>query len=84
MEKELKSCIGVLLRADITDSQFGQSANFCHKGWDGRALLGQPSKGTHAGFQFFFHNVLLHFYHQIAKNWRSILPCYILGHLHSV
>ena len=44
--KELKSCMGVLLRADLTGhSQFSQSANFCQKGWDGRALLGQPSKG---------------------------------------
>ena len=46
MEKELKSSTGVLLRADLTGhGQFSQSANFCQKGWDGRALLGQPSKG---------------------------------------
>ena len=33
-------------RADLTGhSQFSQSANFCQKGWDGHALLGQPSKG---------------------------------------
>ena len=37
MEKELKSCTGVLLRADLT--RHGQ------KGWDGRAQLDQPSKG---------------------------------------
>ena len=36
MEKELKSCTGVLLKADLTGSgQFSQSANFCKKrvGW---------------------------------------------------
>ena len=39
MEKELKSYTGVLLRADITGhGLFCQSANFCQKGWDGRAL----------------------------------------------
>ena len=33
MEKELKSCTGVLFRADLTGhSQFSQSANFCQKG----------------------------------------------------
>ena len=37
---------GVLLRADLTGhGQFSQSADFCQKGWDGCALLGQPSKG---------------------------------------
>ena len=41
-----KSCTGVVLRADLTGhSQFSQSADFCQKGWDGRALLGHPSKG---------------------------------------
>ena len=43
MEKELKSCMGVLLRADLTGH--GHSSPFCQNGWDGRALLGQPSKG---------------------------------------
>ena len=43
MEKELKSCTGVLLRADLTGH--GHSSPFCQNGWDGRALLGQPSKG---------------------------------------
>ena len=33
MEKELKSCTGVLLRADLTGyGQFSQSADFCKKG----------------------------------------------------
>ena len=46
MEKELTSCTGVLLRADLTGhGQFSQSADFCQKGQDGRALLGLPSKG---------------------------------------
>ena len=35
MEKELKSCTGVILRADLTG----------RKGLDGHALLGQSSKG---------------------------------------
>ena len=36
MEKESKSCTGVLLRADLTGhGQFSQSADFCQKGWDG-------------------------------------------------
>ena len=49
MEKELKSCTGVLLRADLTGH--GHPSPFCQNGgWDGRALLGEPSKGHHAGF----------------------------------
>ena len=45
MEKELTSCTGVLLRADLTGhGQFSQLADICQKGWDGHALLGQPSK----------------------------------------
>ena len=27
---------------------------------------------TRAGFQFFFHNVLLHYQHHISKHWRPI------------
>ena len=46
MEKELKFCSGVFLRVDLTwPGQFSQSADFCQKGWDGCALLGQSSKG---------------------------------------
>ena len=43
MEKESKSCTGVLLRAELT----GHSHPTCfgRKGFDGRAMLGQPSKG---------------------------------------
>ena len=37
--KELKSFMGVLLMADLTGHcQFSQSADFCQKGWDGRAV----------------------------------------------
>ena len=43
MEKELKSCTGVLLRADLTGH--GHPTCFGRKGLKGRALLGQPSKG---------------------------------------
>ena len=38
MEKELKSCTGIFLRADLT----GHPTHFGRKGLDGRALLGQP------------------------------------------
>ena len=48
MEKELKTCMGVLLRADLTvHGQFSQSADFYQTGWDGCALFGQLSKGRH-------------------------------------
>ena len=41
MEKELKSYTGVILRADLPGhGKFRQSADFCQKGWNGRALLG--------------------------------------------
>ena len=43
MEKELKFCMGVLLRADPTGN--GHPTRFDRKGLDGRALLGQPSQG---------------------------------------
>ena len=43
MEKELKSCTGVLLRADITGH--GHSSPSAKKGGMAGALLGQPSKG---------------------------------------
>ena len=59
MEKELKSCMGVLLRTDLTGH--GHPTRFGRKGLDGRVLLGQPSKGHRAGLYLFFHNVLLHY-----------------------
>ena len=43
MYKELKSCTGVLLRANLT--RHGHPTCFGRKGLDGRALLGQPLKG---------------------------------------
>ena len=43
MEKELKSCTGVLLRADLTGH--GHPTPFWQMGLDGHALLGQASKG---------------------------------------
>ena len=43
MEKELKSCTGVPLRADPTG--LSHPSPVCQNGWVGRALLGQPSKG---------------------------------------
>ena len=43
MEKELKSCTGVLLRADLTG--YGHPSPFWQNRWDGHTLLGQPSKG---------------------------------------
>jgi hypothetical protein len=44
MEKELKSCMGVLLSADLTGHGHPNSKPICQKGWDGRPLLGQLSK----------------------------------------
>ena len=43
-----------------------------------------PQEDSHAGFQLFYHNVLLHYQHHISINWRPILPCYISGLSHSV
>ena len=43
MKKELKSCTGVLLKADLTGHS--HPTLFGRKGLDGHALLGQPSKG---------------------------------------
>ena len=61
MEKEIKSCTGVLLRADLTGhSQFSQSADFCQKGWDGLALLVSPQKDALAGLETYF--ALLYFW----------------------
>ena len=46
MKKELKSCKGVLLRADLTgNGQLNQSSDFCQKGWDDCAMLSHSSKG---------------------------------------
>ena len=72
---------GVLLRADLTGhGQFSQSANFCQKRMEWPCL----QKDAHAGFQLFFHNVLLYSQHHISKNWRPILLFYFSGLSHSV
>ena len=60
MEKELKSCTGILLRADLTGH--GHSTLFGRNwliGWIGSALLGQPSKA-------FFDNTFI-----LGFNFRS-------------
>ena len=66
MEKELNSCGGVLLRVDSTGhGQFSQSANFCQKVWDGRALLGQTSKGHLCRISFF--SIMFYYIFSISK-----------------
>ena len=42
MEKELKSCTGILLRADLTGHS--HPIRFGRKGLDGHALLGQTMR----------------------------------------
>ena len=79
MEKELKSCTGVLSRADLTGHS--HSSPFCQNGWDGRALLGQPSKGHPCRILILFpycSTTYIYHYHHISKNWRLILPCSML------
>ena len=74
--------MGVLLRADLTGH--GHPSPSAKKG--GMAMPCQVStqKNIRAGFQFFFHNVLLHYQHHISKHWRPIFACHISGLLHSV
>ena len=50
MDKELKSCTGVILKADLRG--LGQFSKFLPKrvGWP------CPEKDAYAGFQSFFHN----------------------------
>ena len=50
MEKELKSCMANLANQQISAEKGGMV---------GPSLV-CPQKDAHAGFQFFFHNVLLH------------------------
>ena len=61
MEKESKSCTGVLLRADLTGhGQFSQSANvYQKKGGMAVPCWFSPQKDAHGGFQLFFYYVLL-------------------------
>ena len=80
MEKELKSCTGVLLRDDLTGhSQFSQSADFCQKGWDG--LLCQPSKGCPCRISILFLYCSTTFK---APQIKQLETCYISELLHSV
>ena len=90
MEKELKFCTVVLLRADLTGhGQFSQSANFCQKGWDGHVLLSQPTKGRPCRTSFFFpqcsttfetYNCSLIFLYQCDINsYLSLELCMYLG-----
>ena len=80
MEKELKSCTGVLLRADLTGHS--HSSPFCQNGWDGHALLGQPSP-----VQDFNHFPIM-FYCIISTTYQKIgdlfCPAHISGLSHSV
>ena len=73
MEKELISCTGVLLRADLTGH--GHSTLFGRWAWMAMPCQVSPQKDTCAGFLFFSHNVLLHYQHHTSKNWRPILSC---------
>ena len=88
MEKELKSCIGVLSRADLAGhGQFSQSVDFCQKGWDGYALAIRPALKRMPVQDFNYFLIMLYvlpFLHDISKNWRSTLPCYIFELSNSV
>ena len=81
MKKELKSCTGVLLKADLTGH--GHTTCFGRKGLDGHALLGQPSKG-YPGRIFF----PIMFYYIINTTYQNIgdlfCPVHISGPSHSV
>ena len=80
MEKELKTCTDT-----FEHGQFSQSANFCQKGWDGRALLGQPSKGRPCRISILY---FIMFYYIFSTTYKKIgdlfSPHYISGLLHIV
>ena len=69
MEKGLKSCTGVLLRAVSAIPPV-----LAERAWMAVPCLVSPQKDAPAGYQLFFHNFLLHYQHHISKNWRPILP----------
>ena len=79
MEKELKSCTDVLLRADLT----GHSRTSLSARKDGRAMLGQPSKGHPCKIL-----ISIMFYYTISNIHQKIgdifWPVYICGLSHSV
>ena len=79
MEKELKSCTGVLLRADLTGHShptlFGRNWLIC---WIGHALFRvSHSKGHPCRILIIFPQCSTKFYkYHISKNWRPILLCW--------
>ena len=79
MEKELKSCTGVLLRADLTGHS--HSSPVCQNGWDGRALLGQPSKGHPCRILIMFYYIISTTYQKIGDLFSHV---HISGLSHSV
>ena len=75
MEKELKSCTGVLLRADQTGP--GHPTPFGRKGLDGHALLAvlaQPSKGSTVKRTpvLDFNSFSIMFYYIISTTYQKI------------
>ena len=82
MEKELKSCTGVHLRADLTGH--GHQSPFCQKGWDGRALLGQPSIGHPHRFSIedlFCPVIFLNFFTVLCLHYFSVYYVYLKTYL---
>ena len=65
VEKELKSCTGILFRADLT--RHGHPTLFGRNRQIGYTLLGQPSKGLPSRILIFFHNVLLCYQYHIQS-----------------
>ena len=61
MKKELKSCKGVLLRADLTGN--GHSTKSCQNGWDGRALKRTPMQD--------FNSFSIMFYYIISNTYQN-------------
>ena len=86
MGRELKSCTGVLLRADLTGHShptlFGRNWPI---GGIGHALLGQPSKRTPVQD---FNSFSIMFYYNISTTYQKIgdlfFPVHICGHSHIV
>ena len=80
MEKELKSCTGVRLRADLTGH--GHPSPFCQNEWDGRALLGQPSiLQDFNSFSIMFYSIISTTYKKIGDlflDFRTLCPIYPL------
>ena len=60
------------------------SKPICPKGWDGRALLVQPSKGKPCRILILFLYIISTTYQKIGDLFWVNLPCYISGLSHSV